>query len=137
MVDLKIIFKFIDKICLAEDSPSNSNGKKINVEDIPGYIFELREEPGQLTPEKVQDLLIYEGIEKKYIQYHQLKYISTDDIEYISFLFLHILKDLGLFLVLIDPVLLLIQRYNQEYLQHLSFCHCYLRANPRLNKFYQ
>ena len=75
MVDLKIIFQFIDKICLSEDSSSNGNGKKINIEDIPCYIFELREEPGQLTPEKVQDLLIYEGIEKKYI--------STDDIEYI------------------------------------------------------
>jgi hypothetical protein len=88
MVDLKIIFKFIDKNWLANDSPASSepankvaeassltDHQKKHIGDIPSYIFELREEPGQLTPEKVEDFLIYEGIEKKYI--------STSDIEYI------------------------------------------------------
>jgi len=88
MVDLKIIFKFIDKNWLAKDSPTSSepankvaevavptDNQKKHIEDIHSYIFELREEPGQLTPEKVEDFLIYEGIEKKYI--------STSDIEYI------------------------------------------------------
>jgi len=73
---------------LAKDSPTSSepankvaevavptDNQKKHIEDIPSYIFELREEPGQLTPEKVEDFLIYEGIEKKYI--------STSDIEYI------------------------------------------------------
>ena len=63
MPKLEIIYKIVDK-----------NSKNPNIDNIPGYIFEVEEDLKELTEEKIKEFLIRDGMDNKYINKSIIEY---------------------------------------------------------------
>ena len=87
MVDLEIYYRIIlnnsekkesknheekNKVCLDETIMENYEEK--NIENNPSYFFKLREEPCELSRAKVEEFLMYDRLEKRYISSSIIKY---------------------------------------------------------------